>query len=74
MLDIFRSLSLQYLHSLPSERQLEFVSLPAEILAEAFAYLDFSGVLAVKLVRYILLYIYVTCSCLVLCRHARRFT
>jgi hypothetical protein len=56
MPDIFRSLSLQYLHSLPSARQLEFVYLPAEILAETFACLDFPGVLTVKLVRYNLPY------------------
>jgi hypothetical protein len=40
----------------PSARQLELVSLPAEVLAETFAYLDFRDMLAVKLVRYILLY------------------
>jgi hypothetical protein len=80
VLDIFRGLFLYYLHSLlslcwrPTARHLGLVSLPVEILAEAFAYLDFPGVLAVKLVRYILLYIYVTCSFLALYRHARRFT
>jgi hypothetical protein len=60
MLDMFRSILLYYLHSLlplcwrPTAQQLGLVSLPVEILAEAFAYLDFPGVLAVKLVRYIL--------------------
>jgi hypothetical protein len=80
MLDIFRSLLLYYFHCLlplcwrTTARHLGLVSLPVEILIEAFAYLDFPGVLAVKLVCYILLYIYVTCSFLALCRHARRFT
>jgi hypothetical protein len=62
MLDTFRSLLLDYLHHFlslcwrPTARHLGLVSLPVEIRAEAFAYLDFPGVLAVKLVRYILPY------------------
>jgi len=63
MQDIWRS----------TARHLGLVSLPVEILAQAFEYLDFPGVLAVKLVRYIPLYIYVTCSFLALWRHVRRF-
>jgi hypothetical protein len=62
MLDIFRSLLLYYLHCLlplhwrSTALHLGFVSLPVEILAKAFAYLDCPGVLAVKLVRCILPY------------------